>query len=58
MCFPAFFLVISNELVDALMTRDTLHATQESLLMEVEDLSKCVSCFYVYKLRDSFALFE
>ncbi|XP_065056737.1 LOW QUALITY PROTEIN: uncharacterized protein LOC135684952 [Rhopilema esculentum] len=32
--------LVSNELVDALMARDSLHAEQESLLMEVEDLSK------------------
>jgi len=32
--------LISDELVNALMTRDSLHAKQESLLMEVEDLSK------------------
>eukprot|EP00794_Sanderia_malayensis_P010880 gene10880-12036_t len=32
--------VVSNELVECLMERDGLHAEQESLLMEVEDLSK------------------
>eukprot|EP00112_Aurelia_sp_Birch-Aquarium-sp1_P023444 Seg699.6 transcript_id=Seg699.6/GoldUCD/mRNA.D3Y31 product="Schwannomin-interacting protein 1" protein_id=Seg699.6/GoldUCD/D3Y31 len=32
--------LVSNELVETLMTRDNLHAAQESLLMEVEDLSK------------------